>query len=373
MKKYLLALISLCFIVSCDKDDSAPLPPVPKVTFLDCLVNHKWVYDHPNIPTWEEWNVFDDGVMYYSNSTSFIYTFTNKDVKCRYVYNRDNGAFLIQTESLGTVEGVISKWDNYEFTWKTNDGSFSYSCLLETDTIDKGATFEPSYSKLISDATISNYSSHNTTIADVDASGKITAKSQGRTYIDVVTDKGTAVVEVYVAKHEPKIVTDYESKNGEYASLLGKDKSTIVEKLGTNAFYVTATDLWYSGADVNAKDYKYVIFSLDEPTSRAYSIGLYLNTNPDYEEIKEYLTAKYFVFEKGTNAQQLAFMDAEELANATMGITVDLVNGMITFVDLSYSYGGSGYGAKAATRSGAQSMFFSNPSAYIPNLNKVLK
>ena len=155
--------------------------------------------------------------------------------------------------------------------------------------------------------------------------------------------------------------------------MLGKDKSTIVEKLGTNAFYVTATDLWYSGADVNAKDYKYVIFSLDEPTSRAYSIGLYLNTNPDYEEIKEYLTAKYFVFEKGTNAQQLAFMDAEELANATMGITVDLVNGMITFVDLSYSYGGSGYGAKAATRSGAQSMFFSNPSAYIPNLNKVLK
>ena len=112
MKKYLLALISLCFIVSCDKDDSAPLPPVPQVTFLDCLVNHKWVYDHPNIPTWEEWNVFDDGVMYYSNSTSFIYTFTNKDVKCRYVYNRDNGAFLIQTESLGTVEGVISKWDN---------------------------------------------------------------------------------------------------------------------------------------------------------------------------------------------------------------------------------------------------------------------
>ena len=155
--------------------------------------------------------------------------------------------------------------------------------------------------------------------------------------------------------------------------MLGKDKSTIVNKLGNNAFYVTSTDLWYTGDAVNAKDYKYVIFSLDEPTTSAYSISLYLNPNPDYDEIKEYLTAKYYVFEKGTNAEQLAFIDAEELSNSTMGITVDLVNGLISFVDLSYSYGGSGYGAKAATRSGAQNMFFTNSKAILPKLNKVLK
>lgn len=169
------------------------------------------------------------------------------------------------------------------------------------------------------------------------------------------------------------IISNYESKNGEYSSLLGKDKSTIVNKLGNNAFYVTSTDLWYTGEGVNAKDYKYVIFSLDEPTTRAYSISLYLNTNPDYDEIKEYLTAKYYVFEKGTNAEQLAFIDAEELSNSKMGITVDLVNGLISFVDLSYSYGGSGYGAKAATRSGAQNMFFTNSKAILPKLKKVLK
>lgn len=170
-----------------------------------------------------------------------------------------------------------------------------------------------------------------------------------------------------------EIISNYESKNGEYSSLLGKDKSTIVNKLGNNAFYVTSTDLWYTGEGVNAKDYKYVIFSLDEPTTRAYSISLYLNTNPDYDEIKEYLTAKYYVFEKGTNAEQLAFIDAEELSNSKMGITVDLVNGLISFVDLSYSYGGSGYGAKAVTRSGAQNMFFTNSKAILPKLKKVLK
>ena len=155
--------------------------------------------------------------------------------------------------------------------------------------------------------------------------------------------------------------------------MLGKDKSTIVNKLGNNAFYATSMDLWYLGEGVNAKDYKYVIFSLDEPTTSAYSISLYLNPNPDYDEIKEYLTAKYYVFEKGTNAEQLAFIDAEELSNSTMEITVDLVNGLISFVDLSYSYGGSGYGAKAATRSSAQNMFFTNSKAILPKLNKVLK
>lgn len=503
MEKCLLLFLSVFCLAGCG--DDGPVTPDPdsiidelqKTTFLDCLAHNKWIYDHPDIPTWEEWNVFDDGVMYYSNASSFIYTFSNKDVKCRYVYSIENDAFLVQTEKLGTVEGVISKWDKYEFTWKTADGSFAYNCLLETDTIANGSTFEPAYSRLISDATISGYSSHNPSIAEVNASGKITAKNQGRTYIDVVTDKGTAVMEIYVdgffstdyvaflnnshynvvsilgepttADNEKleyiynngnfsktdfylndsknvskisltmaassksfitsndviaylsenfheytkasasfvkyytnnedpdkatilaswnktpkvltfeyvdpieKIISNYESKNGEYPSLLGKDKSTIVSKSGSNAFYVASTDLWYTGKEVHAKDYKYVIFSLDEPTTRAYSISLYLNANPDYEEIKEYLTTKYYVFEKGTNAEQLTFIDAEELSNSTMGITVDLVNGLISFVDLSYSYDGSGYGAKAAMRSGTQNMFFNNPKDFIPNLKKVMK
>lgn len=161
-----------------------------------------------------------------------------------------------------------------------------------------------------------------------------------------------------------EIISNYESNNGEYSFLLGKYKSTIDKKMGNNAFYVTSTDLWYSGEDVNAKDYKYVILRLDEPTMCAYSISLYLNTNHDYEEIKENLTAKCYVFEKGTNVEQLAFIDAEELSNSTMGITVGLINGLVSFVDLSFCYGGSGYGSKTTTRSRAQSMFFRNPKVF---------
>lgn len=82
-----------------------------------------------------------------------------------------------------------------------------------------------------------------------------------------------------------------------------------------------------------------------------------LNANPDYEEITEYMTAKYYVFEGGANTERFAFMNAENSSDSTMGITVDLVNGLISFVDLSSSYGGSGYGTKSATQVGAQNMF----------------
>lgn len=238
MKKYLLLLLSVFIFAGCANDDletsgSDPvIDELQKTTFLDCLVHHKWIYDHPEIPTWEEWNVFDDGVMYYSNATSFLYTFSNQDVKCRYVYNIANGAFLVNTDKLGTLEGVISKWDKYEFTWKTVDGSFSYNCLLGTYTIANGSTFEPVYTSLISDAVISGFSSHNPAIAEVNATGKITAKNQGRTYIDVVTDKGTAVVEINV---DGFFTTDYVAflNNSHYnvVSILGEPTTADDKKL----------------------------------------------------------------------------------------------------------------------------------------------
>ena len=389
-------------------------------------------------------------------------------------------------------------------------GTVTYARQIDAIELGDDEIKQPDYKSIVGEETlISSFKSHNSKIVEVDSeTGELTAKMGGKTYVDIITDEGTAVIEVFVKKFvefnyegfiginkqgvtntfgtlyttsgnyikydyrkgskadmqgkildshwdqisflfdsttglvktvsllarkdvwftpeemteylsykyhynekestsetkaftnnekleeatvgitwdttngllsfknvdsNAEIISNYEYKNGEYSSFLGKDKSTIVNKLGNNAFYVTSTDLWYTGDAVNAKDYKYVIFSLDEPTTSAYSISLYLNPNPDYDEIKEYLTAKYYVFEKGTNAEQLAFIDAEDLSNSTMGITVDLVNGLISFVDLSYSYGGSGYGAKAATRSSAQNMFFTNSKAILSKLKKVLK
>lgn len=220
MKKICYSFLLLLSFVSCKEvileDD------FEKESFLDCFVGNRWIYDHPEIPTWEEWNVFGDGVMYYSNATSFLYEFSNEDVACRYVYNAENGAISIVTESLGTVEGLIVDWDKYEFTMKTVDGSFSYSRLLGTIEVTNGEELVPSYDKLISDARITGFSSHNPKIADVDDSGKVYAQNYGRTYIDIITDKGTAVIEINVEGFF----------NVDYASLLFKTMDEVTGILG---------------------------------------------------------------------------------------------------------------------------------------------
>ncbi len=476
----------------------------------------KWIWD---ANYWEEMNFLENGKIYYSNIdvARGIY---NENASGDYTIDASTKRITLKVLPTGGTQMIVimamTAINKFSFTAKfylTNGettGTFTYARQIDSVELDGDDTKQPDYKSIVGEETIiTGFKSHNSKIVEVDSkTGKLTAKMGGKTYVDIITDEGTAVIEVFVKKfvefnyedfvgvnkqgvtntfgtlyttsgntikydyrkgskadkqgeildshwdqisflfdstsglaktvsllarkdvwftaeemteylshkyHDNEkgstgdlkaftnnetleeatvgitwdttngllsfekvdskagIISNYESKNGEYSSLLGKDKSTIVNKMGNNAFYVTSIDLWYTGEDVNAKDYKYVIFSLDEPTTRAYSISLYLNTNPNYEEIKDYLTAKYYVFEKGTNAEQLAFIDSEELSNSTMGITVDLVNGLISFVDLSYSYGGSGYGTKSATRSGAQSMFFTNPKVFLPKLKKVLK
>ena len=488
----------------------------PAKTNLTKAIVGKWIWDSSY---WEEMNFLENGKIYYSNRDveRGIY---NENASGDYTIDDDNDRITLKVVPNGgtqmTVIMSMTAINKFCFTAKfylTNGestGTFTYARQIDSIELGDNEIKQPDYKSIVGEETlISSFKSHNSKIVEVDSeTGELTAKMGGKTYVDIVTDEGTAVIEVFVknfmefnyedfiginkqgvtntfgtlyttsgnyikydyrkgsnADKQGKIldshwdqisflfdsktshvktisltarkdvwftpeemteflshkyhynenvssgdikaftnkekieeatvgiawdtanglltfekidsnadiISNYESKNGEYSSLLGKDKSTIVGKLGNNAFYATSTDLWYLGEDVNAMDYKYVIFSLDEPTTRAYSISLYLSENPNFEEVKEYLTAKFHVYEKGTNSEQLAFIDGEEVSHSTMGITVDLVNGLITYVDLSYSYGGSGYGAKATTRSRAQSTFFCNPSAFIPNLKKVLK
>lgn len=504
-----------------DKDEISPIGKKEVGVINDPTLNlskaivGKWIWDASYL---EEMNFLENGKSYYSNIdvARGIY---NENASGDYTIDASTKQITLKVLPTGgtqmTVIMAMTAINKFSFTAKfylTNGectGTFTYARQIYSIELGDGEVRQLDYQAIVgSETTIKSFKTHNSKIVEANTeTGELTAKMGGKTYVDIVTDEGTAVIEVFVKKFvefnyedfvginkqgvtntfgtlyttsgnyieydyrkgskadkqgkildshwnqisflfdsktslvktvsllarkdvwftpeemteylsqkyhynekgstndvkaftnketveestigitwdttnrllsfenidsKAEIISNYES-NGEYSSLLGKDKSTIVSKLGNNAFYVTSTDLWYTGENVNAKDYKYIIFSLDEPTTRAYSICLYLNTNPDYEEIKECLTAKYYVYEKGTNAELLAFIDAEELSNSTMGITVDLINGLISFVDLSYSYGGSRYGAKAATRSGAQSMFFSNPKAFIPNLKKVLK
>ena len=54
------------------------------------------------------------------------------------------------------------------------------------------------------------------------------------------------------------------------------------------------------------------------------------------EEMTQYLSQRFYVYEKGTEKNFKAFINAENFADATIGVTWDITTGTLTFVQISH-------------------------------------
>lgn len=81
-----------------------------------------------------------------------------------------------------------------------NVGTFTYAKKLGSIELVHGSSSSLDYSSFVEQGTIiTNYQSHNPKVAEVNSeNGVITAIKEGKTYIDVVTEDGIAVIEVIV-------------------------------------------------------------------------------------------------------------------------------------------------------------------------------
>lgn len=161
--------------------------------------------------------------------------------------------------------------------------------------------------------------------------------------------------EGYMAEESDVKISDYESKYGEFTQFLGEKKSVIKGKFGNTTFFDTDTDLWYKGVEIGDNNYIYITFSIDAKTSKAYAINLFPNDMENLDETIEYFSTKFHIFGKGTNSEQWAFINTDNLNDATIGITVDTKDGLITIVDLTYDSNGAGYGSKARVDASSKS------------------
>lgn len=361
MKKYLFLFLSAMCLIGCSSDeDDNNIDKLNQEIFTDCLIGHKWVYDNPNTGVWEEMNVLAGGIMYYSNSNSWGTNFTNKDVKCNYVYNVDNNAFIVTTEKLGTTEGIITKWNKYSFTWKIVNGSFEYGMLLETYTLKTGETLTPQYQSMVGDATIIGYSSHNTAIADVNSrTGEVVAKQTGRTYIDVVTDKGTAVVEIVVEA----------SINCAYDYLIGKTREDVKNAFGADVYTESDEQIMYVRY---TGDFKYIVVKFNTWTGLVRSVSLTVADNALFtdENLIDFLNTQYYVYEKGTTSTQKAYVNNEKYDDATAGIVYYTQQKQLVFVALDHDLFTDYSPFLGKTRNEVLSMMsdktpFANTNAYI--------
>lgn len=289
MKKliYLLfAVLSLSLCFSCSEDTESGVNAIT----IDNIVG-EWIYDYPEEGLWEKQKFMPSGVFYYSNTSLGGWKFSNDTEDGRYFIEEDNRIsmnVIMGGSSIKIMLKVLEITD-YSYTAEYTNGNasvgiYTYARLLGSVNIKPGEKSTPDYS-LIRNANITGYSSHNEKVATIDTrNGEITGVSAGHTYIDVMTDKGTAVYEVIVFDSD-NMFEDYSFAFGktipEIIEIEGEDYLDKDDKLGVAYYsddYLTDTITYMTGLE----DEYHVAF-----------VQLSLNDNVSKSAIKSYLDNKY--------------------------------------------------------------------------------
>lgn len=174
-------------------------------TFAELMLG-SWIYDKPAEKEWQLTSFVADGFISVEWANAISYT-TIEKASGHYELDEENVTFSVETD-YGMQ--LSQKWvteEITEFIWSyaayfSNElmGKYTGQRLLGSVTLTPGKNSTPDYVELVAPYGVTGYSSHDSSIAKVDAKGVITAVAEGRTYIDVQTPKGAGVFEVYVSK-----------------------------------------------------------------------------------------------------------------------------------------------------------------------------
>jgi len=174
----------------------------PVKTFAELLIG-TWVYDSPSEKVWERYTYEANGYLSVQWETYDIYEL-EESKQAMYTINGESVSYTI-TLDVGKLNMRMENESINEFNWTYSAydgthalGKYTAQRRLESVTLLPENTETPDYRSLVGNAVIQGFKSHNEAVAKVNSSGVITAMSGGRTYVDVKTDKGTGVIEVYV-------------------------------------------------------------------------------------------------------------------------------------------------------------------------------
>lgn len=318
-------------------------PPQPILNLPKAILG-QWIWDGSY---WESIKFLENGKVYYSNvdKSRGIY---NENAPGEYTIDATNNRLTLKVLPTGgtqmTFVMAMTAISKYSFTAKfylTNGqstGTFTYSKQLGSVELKGSESLLPEYEAFMEKETvITGYKSHNSQIVEVNSeTGELTAKMGGRTYVDIETEDGTAVIEVLV-----KSFTQFN-----YEDFIGVNKQTI-----TNTFkhvYTTdGDDMIYnyrkgSVAEeegvVKDANWDQILFRFDSSTGLVKAISLVAKKDVWFTpgEMTQYLTQQFYVYEKGTEDDFKAFTNAENFDDATVGITWDTTNGILTYVEIPH-------------------------------------
>lgn len=297
-------------------------------TFAE-LVLGTWVYDAVSEKTCERYTFEENGFMSAQWTTNDGVYNLNEFAQSTYTIDGENVSFSIKVDAgQMNMRFETESINDFNWTYKAFDGShangkYTAQKVLQSITLGPGGIQTPDYQPLTNGYDITGYSSHNTSIASVDANtGTITAVSKGRTYIDVLTEKGVGVIEVNI--EGGAIPYDFQD-------CLGKPATKVKDMLG-EPFYEDETTIIYKN---HTNVIEMVSASLDSFTGLVKGITITYNENVKASDVTSILDATFIPFASQTTATFKAYMDTENRADATIGVTWDIPSKTLTYVNLA--------------------------------------
>ena len=351
MRKLLWLILVGPLIASCSDDnnkigvnDSGTDTTVVSPVNLEKLIIGEWVADYavddPKGYRWEILKFLDNGLLYFSNyshNTKALNTYVNAEysVKDSVIITNCLLGWSDLYETYNT-EIRILKMNEYELEaelWRGNNviEKNTYRKVIGELEINQDE-ISPNYQLLFKERTISGYKSHNNYIAVVDEeTGKITRGWSGSTYIDVMTDKGTALLHII-----NNSILDFD-----YVNCIGKTKESIIDVFDygyeeNNYIYYLYNANYYPELQAKSGNWKTMGVLVNPMTGLTEAIVLIAKDDIWFTEyqIFDYLSETYSVYEDGTEEGYKAFVSGQSLANSKVGMSWNSVSQTLSFISI---------------------------------------
>ena len=334
MKKIFGFLICAVLVVACsddgDKNNGTYNSGKDIINVKDYIVG-EWVVDYaedsPEGYSWEIVKFLDSGVMYFSNYSE------KKDIYHNYV----NGEYSVEDNIVATncqlgfsdiyktqnSDIKVLNINEYEMTAELvvhddlskHIANNHYKKVVGSIEIGHEET-KPDYQKMCTSGNILGYKSHNGYIVNVnEKTGEIKGVWAGSTYVDIITDKGTAVLYVSVntmfdydyekiiglpmdsipkafkfARIDPNVEGSHIYNDGYYPTIISSEGTWIYDY---NSDYSPALQ-----AKSGNWDYMEVVFNKDTKKTEAISLVAKNEAWFTQYQLADYLAEKYYLYDK---------------------------------------------------------------------------
>lgn len=339
MKRIIYSMVCVLIIAACSdknevKSEETTNPDIAKqvsATIINENIEGEWVVDYaedsPEGYSWEIIKFLDSGTMYFSNYSE------KKDIHHNYVsgtykvsdnviatncqlgfsdlYQTQNSDIKVQSINQYEMVAELVVHDDLTKHIATNH----YKKVVASLSIGHDE-ITPDYQKYCASDKILGYKSHNGYIVNVnEKTGTLKGVWAGATYVDIITDKGTAVLYVSVntmfdydyekciglpmdsipkafkfARMDPNVEGSHIYQDGYYPTIISPEGTWI---------YIYTSD--YSPA-LQAKsgnwDYMEVVFNKDTKKTEAISLVAKDEAWFTQYQLADYLKEKYYLYEK---------------------------------------------------------------------------